>query len=154
MAPVARYWVEGQVQTAATAKGPFTGNATSYTRSNMCGAPANTTGWFEPGRLNYVYVTLPLGTTIFYQLGTAVRAKAPNPHFILCGPVHGRGKRKRHAPLPLPVHGRANAKEPVAPWRFFALYHVPSSHLGPPPRALVGRGLSHVYLYGVYMQAP
>jgi len=47
-----------------------TGVSTTYTRSEMCGPPANTTGWFDPGWFHYVIITgLVPGKRYFYRYG-------------------------------------------------------------------------------------
>jgi len=47
-----------------------TGVSTTYDRSDMCGPPANTTGWFHPGWFHYVIITgLDPGKRYFYRYG-------------------------------------------------------------------------------------
>lgn len=44
----------------------------TYTRADMCGPPANTTGWFDPGWLHYAVLSnLPPGKRIYYRCGNS-----------------------------------------------------------------------------------
>ncbi|KAK9918496.1 hypothetical protein WJX75_004496 [Coccomyxa subellipsoidea] len=46
------------------------GSFSTYTRLQMCGAPANSTGWVDPGWLNYAALTgLQPGTRYYYTVG-------------------------------------------------------------------------------------
>lgn len=55
---------------AATAAG----RSLTYGRGDMCGPPANTTGWFEPGWLHAAAMAgLQPSTRYFYQYGDEVR---------------------------------------------------------------------------------
>ncbi|EIE21772.1 Metallo-dependent phosphatase [Coccomyxa subellipsoidea C-169] len=46
------------------------GSFSTYTRLQMCGAPANSTGWVDPGWLNYAALTgLQPGTRYYYAVG-------------------------------------------------------------------------------------
>ncbi|KAK9801333.1 hypothetical protein WJX73_005521 [Symbiochloris irregularis] len=48
----------------------FIGNTTTYTIDEMCGYPANATGWIDPGTINYVLVSgLNPSTKYYYQVG-------------------------------------------------------------------------------------
>ena len=50
-----------------------TGNTTTYTRQDMCGAAANSYGWIEPGTMNNVILTkLTPSTTYYYTYGDPV----------------------------------------------------------------------------------
>lgn len=43
---------------------------TTYTREEMCGAPANGTGWFDPGKFHYAVMTgLDPGKRYYYRFG-------------------------------------------------------------------------------------
>ncbi len=56
------------------------GNFSTYTRADMCGAPANTTGYFFPGIMNNaLMVGLPPSTRIYYRVGDPVRTPSPLP---------------------------------------------------------------------------
>ncbi|KAL0055672.1 hypothetical protein WJX82_003065 [Trebouxia sp. C0006] len=47
-----------------------TGNTTTYTRQDMCGAAANSYGWIDPGTMNNVILTnLTPSTTYYYTYG-------------------------------------------------------------------------------------
>ena len=47
-----------------------TGVSTTYARGDMCGPPANTTGWFDPGWFHYVIITgLDPGKKYYYRYG-------------------------------------------------------------------------------------
>jgi hypothetical protein len=49
------------------------GSFSTYTRLQMCGAPANSTGWVDPGWLNYAALTgLQPGTRYYYTVGDPV----------------------------------------------------------------------------------
>lgn len=49
------------------------GSFSTYTRLQMCGAPANSTGWVDPGWLNYAALTgLQPGTRYYYAVGDPV----------------------------------------------------------------------------------
>jgi hypothetical protein len=49
-----------------------TATSRTYTRADMCGPPANTTGWFDPGWLHYAVLSnLPPNRRIYYQCGNA-----------------------------------------------------------------------------------
>lgn len=51
------------------------GRSSTYGRGDMCGPPANTTGWFDPGWLHAaVMAGLRPSTRYFYQYGDEVRA--------------------------------------------------------------------------------
>ena len=55
------------------------GSFSTYTRLQMCGAPANSTGWVDPGWLNYAALTgLQPGTRYYYAVGDPV-----SRHFFL-----------------------------------------------------------------------
>jgi len=50
-----------------------TGNTTTYTRQDMCGAAANSYGWIDPGTMNNVILTnLTPSTTYYYTYGDPV----------------------------------------------------------------------------------
>lgn len=50
------------------------GRSSTYSRGDMCGPPANTTGWFDPGWLHAaVMAGLQPSTRYFYQYGDEVR---------------------------------------------------------------------------------
>lgn len=50
-------------------------DSTTYTREDMCGAPANSTGWLDPGALHSVVLgDLAPGRRYFYTVGSRVRA--------------------------------------------------------------------------------
>lgn len=50
------------------------GSSTTYTRADMCGPPANTSGWMEPGWLHAaVMAGLAPSTRYFYQYGDEVQ---------------------------------------------------------------------------------
>ena len=50
-----------------------TGNTTSYIRQDMCGPPANSYGWIDPGTMNNVVLTnLTPSTTYYYSYGDPV----------------------------------------------------------------------------------
>ena len=53
-------------------RGPFLGDFITYTPSDFCGAPANSTGFVNPGALNYAKIVVPRGAKIFYKFGSAV----------------------------------------------------------------------------------
>ena len=49
------------------------GDSTTYTRADMCGPPANTTGWVEPGLLHgAVMAGLAPSTRYYYRYGDQV----------------------------------------------------------------------------------
>lgn len=49
------------------------GSFLTYTRLQMCGAPANSTGWVDPGALNYAAMTdLQPNTRYYYSVGDKV----------------------------------------------------------------------------------
>ncbi len=51
----------------------MTGNTTTYTRQDMCGAAANSYGWIDPGTMNNVILTnLTPSTTYYYTYGDPV----------------------------------------------------------------------------------
>jgi len=51
----------------------MTGNTTTYTRQDMCGAAANSYGWIDPGTMNNVILTnLTPSTTFYYTYGDPV----------------------------------------------------------------------------------
>ena len=51
----------------------MTGNTTTYTRQDMCGAAANSYGWIDPGTMNNVMLTnLTPSTTYYYTYGDPV----------------------------------------------------------------------------------
>ena len=55
----------------------------------MCGAPANTTGWIEPGTMNYVLLTgLNTDTKYYYTFGDSDFGFSQEFSF-LTGPVVG-----------------------------------------------------------------
>jgi hypothetical protein len=46
------------------------GSFSTYTQLQMCGAPANSTGWVNPGALNYAAMTgLQPNTRYYYVVG-------------------------------------------------------------------------------------
>ena len=46
----------------------------SYSRDDMCGSPANATGWSDPGLLHRALLTgLDPGARVFYRVGDPVR---------------------------------------------------------------------------------
>ena len=50
-----------------------TGNTTTYSREDMCGAAANSYGWIDPGTMNNVILTdLEPGTVYYYAYGDPV----------------------------------------------------------------------------------
>lgn len=51
------------------------GSYSTYGRSDMCGAPANTTGYLFPGIMNNALMAgLPPSTRIYYRVGDPVSA--------------------------------------------------------------------------------
>ena len=52
----------------------------SYARSDMCGPPASTVGWLEPGLLHRAVLPgLAADTEYFYKYGDEVRRPPPRP---------------------------------------------------------------------------
>lgn len=50
---------------------------TTYKASDLCGPPASTFGWVDPGHLHTAAMTaLQPGRQVFYRVGDAVRAPA------------------------------------------------------------------------------
>ena len=50
-----------------------TGNTTTYSREDMCGAAANSYGWIDPGTMNNVILTdLEPATIYYYAYGDPV----------------------------------------------------------------------------------
>lgn len=71
-------WVSGQVTLPRVEWGtsktsfPFSAQAASitYKKTDLCGAPANSVGWFEPGYIHTAVLSgLKPGTTYFYRFG-------------------------------------------------------------------------------------
>lgn len=53
------------------------GDSQTYSRADMCGPPANASGWMEPGWLHGAVMTGLLPATRYvYQYGDEVRCKA------------------------------------------------------------------------------
>lgn len=51
-------------------------NISTYTSADMCGAPANSTGWKKPGMINSGVMTdLEPNTRYYYVVGDQVRNK-------------------------------------------------------------------------------
>lgn len=64
------------------------GSFGTYTQLQMCGAPANSTGWVDPGWLNYAALTgLQPGMRYFYTVGDPVSHSLT--HACLAGAVQG-----------------------------------------------------------------
>ncbi len=60
----------------------MTGNTTTYTRQDMCGAAANSYGWIDPGTMNNVVLTnLTPSTTYYYTYGDPVSSQC----LCVCG---------------------------------------------------------------------
>ena len=72
-----RDWGHPIVQWGTEPGGPLerqtNGSFTTYTKLQMCGAPANGSGWVDPGYLNFAAMTglLP-STRYFYSVGDPV----------------------------------------------------------------------------------
>lgn len=64
------YWGTASGVLPSRAAGSFL----TYTPADMCGAPANSTGFVSPGALNYaIMAPLSPGTQYFYKVGDPVR---------------------------------------------------------------------------------
>ncbi len=68
--------------TASALSAHAAGSFLTYTVADMCGAPANTTGFISPGALNYaIMAPLMPSTQYYYRVGDPVcRALTPKPH--------------------------------------------------------------------------
>ena len=71
-APTVRWGTSPDVLAAAAS-----GDSLTYSRADMCGAPANASGWMEPGMLHGAVMggLQPL-TAYYYQYGDEVRLAA------------------------------------------------------------------------------
>lgn len=59
------------------------GDSLTYTRADMCGAPANASGWVDPGWLHgAVMAGLQPSTTYFYQYGDEVGASGAGERVV------------------------------------------------------------------------
>ncbi|CAL8471735.1 g11277 [Coccomyxa elongata] len=71
------------------------GSFSTYTRLQMCGAPANSTGWVDPGWLNYAALTgLQPGTRYYYTVGDPGWGFSKEFSFVTA-PAVGRGAAVR-----------------------------------------------------------
>ena len=56
------------------------GSYSTYTRLQMCGAPANSSGWVDPGALNFAAMTgLVPSTRYYYTVGDPVSCACKPP---------------------------------------------------------------------------
>lgn len=60
------------------------GTYSTYGRSDMCGAPANTTGYLFPGIMNNALMAgLPPSTRIWYRVGDPVSPNYPSSPLLM-----------------------------------------------------------------------
>ncbi len=80
-APEARWGLQSGKYTAKAAASSMT-----YTKEDLCGAPANAQGWLDPGTLHKALMTdLQAGQRYFYIYGDEVRHS--EVHHISCSAI-------------------------------------------------------------------